>query len=364
MNNLPSLAPNCLLRMRLAPPKALAHALFLTGLLLGLFLLLPADASSPEAAEQLWRNQESDPVNLCTPTEEPPPDEPEIHGPYKLYLPFVAKPSFVITGGSLKLNTDNRHRGLTLFGKAAKLDVGDVQFSYPYKPAKMRVYYSDGPCYEAIYTDSNHLVPLVVEGDAPTPIVVGANHVEVEFELGVTHGLTTLRMPFTFFYIPNGDFRDPQPDKPDNYWQLSSIGPEPPEPPTVQSGKLLLGNETSPCNPTPLGAAIAALEIEIPPHSDYILHIHGVVYTQDQNPSNTATYDAFEIAINGHLIERYSNRHPPIRCTNPITRQIEVKKEISLNNFAGQIVLSLENHLRYDNYFNTYTEIDMVWIDK
>lgn len=102
----------------------------------------------------------------------------------------------------------------------------------------------------------------------------------------------------------------------------------------------------------------------VPPHSEYKLKVIGTVYTQDQNPSNTATYDAFEIAINGQMVYRRSNQQPPISCANPIYRQVPVEAVIPLNGYAGEIVLSLENHLRYDRYFYTYTEIDMVWIDQ
>ena len=181
-----------------------------------------------------------------------------------------------------------------------------------------------------------------------------------------------LSQPFTFFYIPNGDFPEET-----NLASLEPLGweffyPFGQESDYIGSKKvhtthfLRLGKEPSSptCAEAATSSAIASLALQMPPHSDYKLYIDGVVRTQDQNPSNTATYDAFEIFINGHLIQRYSNQEPPIICSNPVWREIVVEAEIPLHNYTGQIILSMENHLRYDDYFYTYTLIDKVWIDK
>jgi hypothetical protein len=101
--------------------------------------------------------------------------------------------------------------------------------------------------------------------------------------------------------------------------------------------------------------------------SKYHLYVDGTVYTQDQNPNNDGSYDAFEIAIDGDVVDRYSNPKTPIGCKGDggesYEREVLVDAKIPLGDYLGSIELSLENHLRFDDFFNTYTEIDTVYID-
>jgi hypothetical protein len=371
-------------------PKGITHVLLLIGFLLSLFLLLPVNAEED-------RQQPTYILNNSTTCEQADPfdqdDSLELGGMLdpvyffkkvashegvsnKIYLPIIAnKPAFTITGGELRLHTeDDRHKGLTFFKTDViqiSLNYTDIRFSHSYQPEKATVHYDDGYCISTDLTRSGGLIRL--SGTGPTPVKVGVNHVAVEFELGSEHGSATASMPFTFFYIPNGDFQDTvlEPN-----WLLDTTLTAPPPsgttPPSLQypktdDGKLLLdsfGAGQRSCNKAYRSSTSASLPIQIPPHSDYKLHIEGTVYTQDLNPSNTATYDSFEVVINNQLIQRYSNQQPPISCSNPLFRQIPVELQVPLSNYADQIVLSLENHLRYDHYFYTYTEIDTVWIGK
>jgi hypothetical protein len=112
-----------------------------------------------------------------------------------------------------------------------------------------------------------------------------------------------------------------------------------------------------------IGFAGASIDLELPADGEYHLFVDGIVYTQDQNPSNSATFDAFEIAINGTVVDRDSNRDQPIRCDPVINRQVVVDARIPLSSYSGNTTISLENHRRFDNKYDTYTEIDTVWID-
>ncbi|MFO7540333.1 MAG: hypothetical protein R6X32_20020, partial [Chloroflexota bacterium] len=186
-------------------PKGIAHVLLFTGFLLSLFLLLPVNAEESGSLSTTVSG-ETPSFSECEPTV-PPEVEPKDYS-YKLYLPIIAKPAFAIIGGELRLHTNNdRHKGLTFFiTNTIFLNYSDVHFSYPYQhqPVKARVYYDHGYCIQTTFTETNHHIFL--RGQDAGPITVGVNHINVEFELGSEHGSATATMPFTFFYIPDGDF--------------------------------------------------------------------------------------------------------------------------------------------------------------
>ncbi|MBK9054797.1 MAG: hypothetical protein IPL78_28990 [Chloroflexi bacterium] len=138
------------------------------------------------------------------------------------------------------------------------------------------------------------------------PPVIGANEINVQF----WHGATQVDKSFTLFYIPNGDFPGVGSVLPD--WIPTNVGSEI----ELEDGKLRLGKEhvSNPCTNAPVGMAGVALNIQLPPNSSYYINIAGIVYTQDQNPSNNSTYDAFEILINELVVKWYSNQYLPIGC--------------------------------------------------
>lgn len=349
--------------------KGRIYVTLLTGFLLGIFLLLPVHAEANE--ERPTSDAAADQARFSA-----VPNQT-----HRQFLPIIAYiPPLTLISGELRLDTKtegHRAQGLTIFilppggDESQFLDAKDLLFNY--SPVRVKV------CQDINFNcGAERASDLSVPFPRIDNLNIGLNQVIVEFRHDVVSAgpspittTLTLLQPFTFFYIPNGDFQDGvlEPD-----WLLHAMWTAPPpsgttlpslQDPRTGDDKLLLDPIAGRrCTAAYRSSASASLPIQIPPHSDYKLYIEGTVYTQDLNPSNTATYDSFEVAINNQLIQRYSNQQPPISCSNPLFRQIPVELQVPLSSYAGQIVLSLENHLRYDHYFYTYTEIDTVWIDK
>lgn len=122
---------------------------------------------------------------------------------------------------------------------------------------------------------------------------------------------------------------------------------------------MILGSPAYGCTNVPIGDAQANFALNIPANSNYKLYVDADVYTYDQLPDpNQAIYDAFEIHV-GSNVNRFGNPVAPIDCS--ILRTINVSASISLP--TGLTNISLRNVTRFDNLFNTYTEIDKVWVD-
>lgn len=262
-----------------------------------------------------------------------------------VYLPLVASPYLV--NGEIGFVAGPRTAGRTSFVPTATLDLSAINFPAGLPPQAFRVWVAGDviPAWEpystAIISDQVDLIPDQY----------GAQTVNVQFRAGdVSSNILSL----TLFYIPNGDFATGDLSG----WQTDAAT----LPVAVQGGKLRLGDETFDCNNgVPLGVALAALDVNLLDDGDYVLHIMGTVFTEDQNPNNDATYDAFEIREGGALMQRYSNQEIPINCTRPI-RTIDVDFQTSLAPYVEMIGLSLENWSRFDNFYNTYTDIDQVWV--
>ena len=43
---------------------------------------------------------------------------------------------------------------------------------------------------------------------------------------------------------------------------------------------------------------------------------------------------------------------------------MDLDKGYDLQPYAGAVILRLENHGRFDNYYNTYTDIQQVWVEQ
>lgn len=291
----------------------------------------------------------------------------------ELFLPVVAKPPFAITGGSIKISGD-RAKGLTIFSNVLTpyaLDISDLRFSVQSQVVEARACWTGDNC-SASWVEYPQLVPFGPLTPTVTIDTIGVQQINVEFRYGQPVA-TTITEEFIFFYIPDGDFIET--DKAtmeDKGWQFTAFPPagsDAAQKPAVEAGQLALRprGENPACSAAKIGSAAAGLFLHLPPHSEYRLYVAGDVFTQDQNPSNSATYDAFEITINGGVVARYSNQQGPITCNNPIYRLVAVNAQntqIPLSDYSGEIFLNLENHLRYDDYFNTYTVIRKVWIDR
>lgn len=264
------------------------------------------------------------------------------------YLPLIMTPPFSIQSGDIKLLTSEgaRAKGITVFTSTFTLDFSDLHFSHT--PISMTI--SGDASWEsnpAVYT-TTYPITYVATLDDSTPGVKQINVTFIRKEAVVFKS-------FTFFYISNGDFHD---NKLGGWIKTDGIV-------GIGEKQLTLGANVEPngCNNhKEIGAdGIRLMNIQLPSNHDYDLHINGLVYTRDQNPSNDDTYDAFEILVDGNVVDRYSNQESPISCTHE--REINVNTRIPLNGYSGSITLSLENHLRFDGYFNTYTKIDTVWIE-
>jgi hypothetical protein len=156
----------------------------------------------------------------------------------------------------------------------------------------------------------------------------------------------------TVFYIPNGDFGDSDLGR----WMVGQN----PLPVQVVGQRLRLGSDAYACDQVPLGVARAAIEMFVPADTDYSLHVDATVYTYDQLPDpNDADYDAFEVHIDGN-VTRFGNPNPPINCSTQ--REIDVSRAWSLRNYQGDVMVNLENHSRFDNLYNTYTDVNRIWI--
>jgi hypothetical protein len=197
--------------------------------------------------------------------------------------------------------------------------------------------------------------------------IIGVQNFWVRFSTDTASGMaTTQKTAVTFFYLPNGDFEDQLNTA---VWQTPKSPVNLTLPTTTINQKLRLGNHhdhINPCDGVPLGAAIAQIKLAIPPNSNYQLHIEGIVYTYDQLPiQNQEQFDAFEIhIIQGaqQIIRRFGNSETPLSCSTP--RTVAINETIPLNPFQGETTISLQNWSRFDHFYNTYTEVDQIWIGK
>jgi hypothetical protein len=264
---------------------------------------------------------------------------------YTIYLPLVVSPYTV--DGEIVLAAGERVVGQTTFVASAVLDLSGLIFPAERQPDNIRAWVAGDEIPEWESYDNADTYQLQLRQNQ-----YGAQTINVQFQAG---SATSNIVSLTLFYVPNGDFTDN--DLSD--WQIVEELPV-----NIQNGYLRLGDESFDCNNgVTLGKALASLNLEIPIHGDYTLHVKGVMYTEDQNPDNDDTYDAFEIHLGDALAKRYSNQEVPINCDIPI-RTMDINFQTSLAPYTGSVVLSLENWSRFDMYFNTYTDIEQVWVTR
>ena len=138
---------------------------------------------------------------------------------------------------------------------------------------------------------------------------------------------------------------------------------------SVNEGQLALGRGDVSCRNMPFpAAAIAQINLLIPENHQYALFINGVINTHDETPTaNDVNFDAFEVHI-----DRQVNRIPTpfggqLSCDNLRIIDInstEGNNRFPLSQFSGETEISLQNHSRFDEFYNTYTHINMIWIDE
>lgn len=262
-----------------------------------------------------------------------------------IYLPVIVKP-FEITGGAIQFGDNNRFAGVTTFVPGVALDFSSLQFSSN-PPDSMNVWVgaiADEPSDGWSDYDATHTVTLAESN-------FGLQQIHARFRKGNS---TTSVSSINVFYIPNGDFAT----NGTTGWTLTGNLPV-----QVSKGKLQLGGNY-PCTNVPQGSAKAAISLNFPAglHS-YKLYIEGTIHTQDRLPStNPGNYDAFEIYAGNSLFYRNGNLNPPTNCSTWHEVPAVSGQSLSLSGYHGLTLFSFENHTRFDNLYNTYTEIEKIWI--
>lgn len=161
------------------------------------------------------------------------------------------------------------------------------------------------------------------------------------------------------FFLQNGNFHDGG-----NGWALEDNG----LPANVVDNQYLrLGLDTYDCNGgVPLGAAKASITLTAPPEG-YELRFSYVVFTQDRlGGPYDSTYDSFDVYINiaePPDILRAGNRTNPTNCPTYHIQQ-SGGYPVLLDPYEGEINLTFANWSRFDGYYNTYTELKKVWVEK
>ncbi len=259
---------------------------------------------------------------------------------FTIHVPFITKQP--ICQGVIQISS-SRFFGVTTFIPQVTLNFNQIVFD-PF-PTEMKLWRSDQPEPTGWLPYANTST-LGLNGST-----FGAQTIYTRFKMGMAQ---CSLQPVTVFYIPNGDFVEAGAGGL-SHWTVTNNLPV-----SIENGFLKLGNETYGCDNVPLGMAGVALSINVPPDSGYRLHVEGTIYTYDQLPDPLDDiFDAFEIHLNGN-ITRYGNPNPPLNCQTE--RQVGVADALSLQNYSGLTNVSLENHSRFDNYYNTYTKIEQVWI--
>lgn len=263
---------------------------------------------------------------------------------WDIHLPLVTKP----LPGDISFSS-RRFAGITTF--IPEIDVGfeDIFSENPPDGLQMQVWRDDQP--EPSDDDwgpysSSH--PMRLKHD-----VIGAQLIHARFRIG---GVELPQKTGVVFYIPNGDFTSVGLEE---GWKIV----ESDLPVDIDGGNLILGNPDLGCTNVPdSGLAAASLELNIPAGSDYKLRVGGTIYTYDKLPSpESAEYDAFEIHV-GSDIHRYGNDQAPLSCAT--LWEVPLDETLSLSGHEGITAVSLENHTRFDNYYNTYTYVGQIWVEE
>ncbi len=243
-----------------------------------------------------------------------------------------------------------RLAGITTFIQDVTVKFSTLTFpTFPVLPDEMRIWRSDQnePTTWANYNE---------EGTLTLSNAIGLQTVYARFHwAGVTN--PSNRVEASIFYIPNGDFAGGVDILQNSGWVLTSNT----LPYSVAGGKLILGSPAYGCTNVPIGDAQANFALNIPANSNYKLYVDADVYTYDQLPNpNLAVYDAFEVHIDSS-VTRFGNQASPLNCQTE--RIVSVLGPFSLQAYSGVTTISLRNYSRFDNFYNTYTVIEAVWVD-
>lgn len=260
-----------------------------------------------------------------------------------VFMPLLINP-YPAPQGTLQFDS-GRFAGVTSFVSPVTVELSGITFPGAPLPTQMRIWRSD--------QSPGNWIPYAATHNLALSSVIGAQTVYAQFQWAGGSASSTVQG--TVFYIPNGDFV--QGVSALTNWQLDPNG----LPYSISGGKLILGNPNYGCNNIPIGDARAGFNLNIPANSNYRLRVNATVYTYDQLPNpSQGVYDAFEVHI-GSSVTRFGNPVAPISCST--LRTVQITTPFSLQGYSGSTSVSLRNVTRFDEWFNTYTEIEQVWVD-
>lgn len=253
--------------------------------------------------------------------------------------------------GEIKFSSP-RFAGVTTFIPQLVLDFTDLK---PYgNPVEMKIWHQD---------ENARQVPWVPIAPTYTKDFKakknGIQTMSVAFR-SLNGYLQGYQVPF--FFIPGGDFGVPDRDALAKLgWMLTEGG----LPYYVENDALRLNSEFWGCNNLPYNTfAAGQLDLSLPEHGDYHLRVDATVITYDQLPDPTDDkYDAFEVYLGYKLLGRYGNPDEPLGCG--IEWRIDLDTAYDLQPYGkSRTFLRFENHNRFDEFYNTYTDVHQVWVDE
>ncbi|MCP4362306.1 MAG: hypothetical protein GY796_30230, partial [Chloroflexi bacterium] len=133
----------------------------------------------------------------------------------------------------------------------------------------------------------------------------------------------------------------------------------------IVNGNLRLGDSTSSCTNSPPGVATAVINLDMPTDSGYKLYIDAIMTTYDQLPDPSEDkFDAFEVSLDGSFVQRFGNPDSPLNCNTE--RTVIINPSFSLDTYVGSSATEVrfDNYRRFDNFYNTYTDINKIYIGK
>ncbi len=268
--------------------------------------------------------------------------------PAKVYLPFVSSsiPVPQVTWSS----PSQRSMGITTFARTILLTLAASS-----QPDEMKVWQGNNePPLGWVPFNSSKEFSLTGSN--------GLNNINVRFRWGTVESVIST---VSVFFLENGDFRDGI----NTGWDVTPGG----LPEAIVNNNLRLGADNYNCyNGVPFNTlARAELSLSVPSTPGYKLHFEYVVHTQDKlGGTNNGLYDSFDVYVNSSSnppnILRTGNATQPATCSGSYNVDSpEGGFSYLLNNYAGQfITVSFENWSRYDGYYNTYTDLKKVWVEK
>lgn len=265
---------------------------------------------------------------------------------YTLYLPVTTTPPPVPVG-SLTINS-SRRQDITTFTRNVTLSLSATE-----NPTHVRIW-------EAGTSEPTTWEPYAVTKPRTLSPGNGLKTINVRYQ-GQLGGISPI-VSQSIFLLQNGDFQDGL-----NGWPVSATG-------GLEFGivnnKLRLGKDTYACNGgVPVGYARAQLTLTIPQTPGYELRFSYKVHTQDQlGGADNGRYDSFDVHINTPEppdVWRTGNSTQSANCPNWFTVSSPAGGHpVSLDPYSGQITIYFTNWSRADGWYNTYTDLERVWVVK